>query len=96
VLDAIRHFGRQGKVFYVHFRNVVGTVPRFREALIDAGDIDMLAAMRVWKEVGFDGPMMPDHHPVVVGDSAYGHRARSFAIGYMKGLMEAAGCLSGA
>ncbi len=92
VFDAIRHFGRQGKVFYVHFRNVVGAVPRFREALMDEGDIDMLAAMRAWKEVGFDGPMMPDHHPRVEGDTAYGHRARSFAIGYMRGLMEAAGC----
>ena len=92
VFEAIRYFGRQGKVFYVHFRNVGGAVPRFREALMDEGDIDMLAAMRAWKEVGFDGPMMPDHHPRVEGDTAYGHRARSFAIGYMRGLMEAAGC----
>jgi mannonate dehydratase len=89
VFDAIRRFGGQGKVFYVHFRNVVGTLPRFREALMDEGDIDMLEAMRVWKEVGFDGPMIPDHHPSLVGDSPESHRARAHAIGYMKALMTA-------
>jgi mannonate dehydratase len=91
VFDAIRRFGGQGKVFYVHFRNVVGRLPRFREALIDEGDIDMLEAMRTWKAVGFDGPMIPDHYPRMVGDSAEAHRARAHAIGYMKALMTAVG-----
>ncbi len=90
VFSAIRHFGGQGKVFYVHFRNVVGAMPRFRESFIDSGDIDMFKAMRVWKEVGFDGPMIPDHLPHVVGDSAYRHRARAHAIGYIKALITAA------
>jgi mannonate dehydratase len=89
VFDAIRHFGRQGKIFYVHFRNVVGTMPHFREAFIDEGDINMFEAMKVWQEVGFDGPMIPDHLPKIVGDSDYAHRARAHAIGYMKALMTA-------
>jgi mannonate dehydratase len=89
VYDAIRHFGGQGKVFYVHFRNVVGSMPAFREAFIDNGDIDMLKAMKTWKEVGFDGPMIPDHLPHMKGDSDYQHRARAHAIGYMKALMQA-------
>lgn len=91
VFDAIRHFGNQGKVFYVHFRNVVGSMPRFREAFVDNGDINMFEALKVWKEVGFDGPMIPDHLPRVVGDSEYAHRARAHAIGYMKALMTAVG-----
>ena len=90
VYDAIRHFGNQGKIFYVHFRNVVGKMPKFREAYIDNGDINMLKAMRTYKEVGFDGPMIPDHMPHMAGDSRYSHRARAHAIGYMKALMEAA------
>ena len=90
VYDAIRHFGSQGKIFYVHFRNVVGKMPKFREAFIDNGDINMLKAMRIYKEVGFDGPMIPDHLPHMDGDSSYAHRARAHAIGYMKALMEAA------
>jgi mannonate dehydratase len=89
VFDAIRHFGGRGKVFYVHFRNVIGMLPKFREAFIDNGDIDMLEAMKAWKEVGFDGPMIPDHYPRIVADSQEAHRARAHAIGYMKALMEA-------
>ena len=93
VYDAIRHFGGQGKIFYVHFRNVVGQMPSFREGFIDNGDADMLRAMKVYKEVGFDGPMIPDHLPRIVGDSGYAHRARAHAIGYMKALMTAVGAL---
>ncbi len=93
VLDAIRHFGRQGKIFYVHYRNVRGVVPSFCEAVIDEGDLDMWEAMKAWKEVGFDGPMMPDHYPALLGDSDYMHRARAHAIGYMKAMMTAAGAL---
>ena len=93
VLDAIRHLGRTGKVHYVHFRNVVGQLPAFREAFIDNGDIHMLEAMQAWKDVGYDGPMMPDHHPRIIGDTPYGHRARAHAIGYMKALMTAVGGL---
>ena len=95
VYEAIRHFGRQGKIFYVHFRNVVGRVPRFREAFIDNGDIDMFKAMRIYKEVGFDGPMIPDHLPRIIGDSDYAHRARAHAIGYMRALMQAVEALDG-
>lgn len=90
VYDAIREFAGQDRVSYVHFRNVVGTVPAFREAFLDEGDIDMLRAARTWTEVGFRGALMPDHHPRIVGDSEYGHRARALAIGYMKALFAAA------
>jgi mannonate dehydratase len=89
VFDAIRQFGGQGRVCYVHFRNVVGSLPAFREAFIDNGDIDMFAALKTWKEVGFDGAMIPDHYPKVVGDSAEGYIARAHAVGYMKALMSA-------
>lgn len=51
----------------------------------------MFEALKVWKEVGFDGPMIPDHLPRMVGDSDYAHRARAHAIGYMKALMTAVG-----
>ena len=41
----------------------------FQETFIDDGDVDMLKAMRVYKEVGFDGMMMPDHVPKIQGDA---------------------------
>lgn len=93
VYDAIRHFGNQGKIFYVHFRNVSGSSHNFRETFIDTGDIDMLQAMQVYKEVGFDGVMIPDHLPGIVGDSSFRHRSNAYAIGYMRALMHAAGTL---
>ncbi|MAG35178.1 MAG: mannonate dehydratase, partial [Dehalococcoidia bacterium] len=60
VLDAIRYFGSRDKIFYVHFRNVTGPVPQFAETFIDEGHVNMLEAMRAYKEVGFDGPMVDD------------------------------------
>ena len=91
VYDAIRHFATQGKVFYVHFRNIVGTATNFRETFIDSGQINMFEAMKAWKEVGFDGAMIPDHLPHVTGDTEDGRAARAHAIGYMKALMTAVG-----
>jgi mannonate dehydratase len=93
MFDAIRHFGKQDKIFYVHFRNVLGQMPNFSETFIDGGDIDMFEALKVYKEVGFDGAMIPDHLPHVTGDTDFAHAANAHAIGYMRGMMEALGVL---
>jgi len=93
VIEAIRYFGSRGKIHHVHFRNVKGSVPRFDESFIDDGDVDMLEAMRTYKEVGYTGTIMPDHTPRVVGDTPWGHRGRAFALGYMKALMKIVGVL---
>ncbi len=88
IFDVIRHFGTRGKIFSVHFRNIAGGFLNFRETFIDDGDVDMLKAMRVYKEVGFDGMIMPDHVPQIEGDagSAQGF---AFALGYIKALIAA-------
>jgi mannonate dehydratase len=90
---AIRHFGRQGKIFFVHFRDVRGTVERFVETFHDDGQTDMLEAMRAYRDIGFDGVLRPDHVPTMEGDSndrpSYSSIGRLFAIGYVKGLREA-------
>ena len=91
VYDAIRYFGSRNKISYVHFRNVRGAVPRFDETFIDDGKVDMLEAMRAYKEVNFEGVLIPDHTPHVVNDTNWGHRGRAYAIGYMKALMKAVG-----
>ena len=93
VIAAIRYFGSRGKIHHVHFRNVKGSLPRFDESFIDDGDVDMLEAMRAYKEVGYTGTIMPDHTPRVVGDTPWGHRGGAFALGYMKALMKAVGAL---
>lgn len=89
-LEAIRRFAGQGKIVYVHFRNVRGGFPAFDEVFHDEGDVDMLEAMIAYRQAGFDGVMTPDHAPRVAGDSGMGLRGKGWALGYMKGLMQAA------
>jgi mannonate dehydratase len=88
VLEAVRHFGTQGKIFYVHFRDVVGHVPKFREGFVDEGNCDMFEVMRTLQEVGFTGFMIPDHVPQVVGDAGWNFRSRAYTIGYMRAQLE--------
>jgi mannonate dehydratase len=89
----IRHFGRQGKIFFVHFRDVLGTPEKFEETWHDAGKTDMLACMRAYREIGFEGVLRPDHVPTVEGDSnanaGYSSFGRLYAIGYIRGLRQA-------
>ena len=48
----------------------------------------MLRAMRVYKEVGYDGMMMPDHVPGIDGDTG-GQQAFAFTFGYIKARIAA-------
>jgi mannonate dehydratase len=90
ILDVIRYFGSRKKIFNVHFRNIHGGFLNFQETFPDAGDVDMLAALRVYKEVGYDGMLMPDHVPIIEGDPG-GRQAFAFAYGYIRALMQAVG-----
>jgi mannonate dehydratase len=87
----IRRLGRH--IRYVHFRDVRGTADSFVETFHDNGPTDMVAAMRAYREIGFDGPMRPDHVPQLAGEDdgepGYTIKGRLFAFGYMRGLMQA-------
>ena len=87
----IRRFGE--KIFFVHYRDVCGVPEKFQETFHDAGQTDMLACMRAYRDIGFDGVLRPDHVPTMAGDSnadaGYSSIGRLFAIGYIKGLREA-------
>lgn len=91
--SVIRHFGQQGKIHFVHFRDVRGTPERFVETFHDEGQTDMLACMRAYREIGFEGVLRPDHVPTLEGDSndspGYSTIGRLYAIGYIRGLREA-------
>jgi len=89
--DIIRHFGRQEKIFFVHFRDVRGTADNFVETFHDDGKTDMVACARAYREIGYEGVCRPDHYPKM-GDAGFQDDhglARLFAIGYIKGLLEA-------
>jgi mannonate dehydratase len=88
IFDVIRDLGGRKKIFNVHFRNIEGGYLNFRETFIDNGSVDMLKAARVYKEVGYDGMLMPDHVPNVDGDPDH-MQGFAFAIGYIKAIIAA-------
>jgi mannonate dehydratase len=90
IFDVIRYFGSRGKIFNVHFRNIKGGFLNFRETFPDEGDVDMLKALRVYHEVGYDGMIMPDHAPQIEGDAGQA-QAFAFAFGYIQALIQAVG-----
>ena len=87
----IRHF--RSHIQYVHFRDVRGNAQSFTETFHDNGPTDMVAAMRAFRDIGFTGPIRPDHVPQMVGEDdgepGYTMLGRLFAYGYMRGLMQA-------
>ena len=87
IYDVIRYFGSRNKIFNVHFRNIKGRVGNFQESFPDDGDVDMIRAMRVYHEVGYDGMIMPDHVPHIEGDNK-GAEAFAFAFGYIQALIQ--------
>lgn len=92
--SVIRSFGKQGRIHFVHFRDVRGTPGNFQEVFHEEGKSDMLACMRVYAELNLKGVLRPDHVPTLEGDSndnpCYSSYGRLLAIGYITGLREAA------
>ena len=90
VIEGIRHFGRQGKLFHVHFRNVRGTLPAQRgyaEVFVDDGDLEMAKVVRTLNEVGYDRVIDYDHSITITGDGPLPKQYIGFAVGYMRGLL---------
>ena len=90
---AIRKFGAQNGLFFVHMRDVRGTPEKFEETWHDAGQTDMLACMQAYRDINFQGVLRPDHVPTVEGDNnehaGYSSFGRLYAIGYLRGLRQA-------
>lgn len=83
------------RINFVHFRNVEFLGERkFRESahLSTDGSQDMYAIMKALVEVGFDGPIRPDHGRTIWEENAmpgYGLYDRALGITYSQGLLEA-------
>lgn len=90
--SVIKYFGKREKIHFVHFRDVRGDKNHFEETFHDDGKTDMYLAMKTYYDLGFKGPMRPDHVPTMAGDSnehpGYSNIGALFAIGYMRGLIE--------
>ena len=88
IFEVIEWFGRRGKLFNVHFRNIRGRRGDFCETFPDEGDMDMARSIRTYRDVGFAHMLMPDHVPAIDGRDPSGV-AFAFCYGYLRGLLDA-------
>ena len=81
------------KIFFVHFRNTTGTITNYRETFHDNGEIKMAEIMKLYRKCGVNVPIRVDHVPTMVGEAVvnqgYDAQGRLYAIGYLKGILEA-------
>jgi mannonate dehydratase len=87
IFDVIRYFGSRKKIFNVHFRNIRGHRNDFVEVYPDEGDVDMVRAIHVYREVGYPYMLMPDHVPIAANDP-HGLQSFAFCYGYIQGLIQ--------
>lgn len=87
-----REWCAQGKIFFVHFRDVEGTREDFREVFHDESGPLLARMLHVYQEAGFHGPLRPDHAPTLEGESnhrpGYAFGGKILAIGYIKGVLD--------
>jgi mannonate dehydratase len=84
VVEAIRAFGKMGKLWKIHFRNVSAPVPHFVETFVDDGMMDMWKVMKALVEVDFRGALIADHVPSMVGGRNAGW---AYSMGYIRALL---------
>lgn len=86
IYTATEHYAAQGKIAYIHFRNVRGKVPHYQETFIDEGDIDMRRIVQILKQQHYEGVLIPDHAPQM-SCAAPWHAGMAHSMGYMAALL---------
>ena len=90
IMEDIRYFVENKKVFLVHFRNVSSTMPYFEETLLEDGYGDMYELMKQLVRYDYDGAIHVDHVPVW-GETVGGENSSwAYSTGYMKALLNCA------
>ena len=91
--DMIRSL--KGRIHFAHVRNLKFITPtNFQEAphISWEGTFDMYEIMKALYDIGFDGPIRPDHGRSIWGEVAmpgYGLYDRALGATYLQGLWEA-------
>ena len=87
VVETLRYFGSQRKVWKIHFRNVSAPLPHFVETFMDNGYMDMDKIMKALVEVKFDGIVILDHSPDMLGGR---YAQTAYGVAYMKACLKRA------
>ena len=80
-------YSKQNKIQYIHFRNIVGKVPNYKEVFVDEGDVNMLEVLRILKRNNYQGILIPDHTPQMDCEGAW-YAGMAYTMGYMKAAMQ--------
>jgi mannonate dehydratase len=89
VFGMIDDFGRRGKIFAVHFRNVSSPLPRFHETFQDDGYLDMYEVMKAFRRARCTASLIPDHYPGLAGDQDH-RMADVYSLSMMRTLLRRA------
>jgi mannonate dehydratase len=87
IYEVVDQYSRQGKLAYVHLRNVHGKAPHYRETFIDDGDVDALRVLDILQKNHFDGVIIPDHTPQMDCGAPW-HAGMAFALGYFRAVLQ--------
>jgi mannonate dehydratase len=71
---------------------VKGKIPKYIETFVDDGDIDIVEIIRILRDEGFEGVLIPDHTPELTCAAPW-HAGMAYALGYMRALVNAADSL---
>lgn len=85
VYEATRAYAKD--IAYVHFRNVRGKVPTYKEVFVDEGNIDMIHILEILTISGFNGVLIPDHTPQMSCGQPW-YAGMAYTLGYMKACMK--------
>jgi mannonate dehydratase len=92
IYETVREIARRDRIGYIHFRNVKGKIPNYVETFIDDGDIDIVEIIRILRDEGFTGVLIPDHTPELECGAPW-HAGMAYALGYMRALVNTADAL---
>jgi mannonate dehydratase len=87
IIDVIKYFGSRKKIFNVHFRNIKGGFLKFQETFPDNGDVNLIQCIRAYRDIGYDGMLMPDHVPHIDAPNA-SQQAFAYCFGYIQALIQ--------
>ncbi|PWW28232.1 mannonate dehydratase [Cytobacillus oceanisediminis] len=92
--EIIRYFGQKGLIHFAHIRNIKITgYHSFHETSHRSSDgsLDIVEIMKAYDDIGFDGPIRPDHGRMIWGEKGrpgYGLFDRALGAVYLNAIWD--------